>query len=199
MKPTIVIEHLEDEMSLWILLEYRHVGIIVGEHDMLWFTNVPRRYHRILSKYGKVHERSILNLVPQDKIVILDPQADKPLTYSDLKGRYIVIGGILGDYPPRGRTRELLSSRAPRAIKRNIGDGQYSIDGAVYYVIYLWRHKSMEGFKYIDGVKIDTPHGHILLPFRYPLVNDRPLMAPGLREYLLSRRIPDNILKELIR
>ncbi len=197
MKPTIVIEHLEPEMSLWILLEYRHAGLIVGDRDMLWFTNIPARYKKILDKYGRVYEKSILELVPQEKIVILDPQAEKPLTYDDLLGKYVVIGGILGDYPPRGRTKELLSSRAPRAEKRNIGEGQYSIDGTVYYVMYLWKHGSMNEFKYVDGVKINTNEGHIFLPFRYPVEDNRPILAPGLKEYLLSKRVPDHILKEI--
>ncbi len=198
MKPIIVIEHLEPEIGLWLLLEYRHAGLIVGDRDMLWFTNIPARYKKILYKYGRVYDKSILELVPQEKIVILDPQAEKSLTYDDLLSKYLVIGGILGDYPPRGRTRELLSSRAPRALKRNIGDGQYSIDGAVYYVVYLWKHSSMNGFKYVDGVKINTNEGHIFLPFRYPIQDDKPLLAPGLKEYILSKRIPDHILKEIL-
>lgn len=201
-KPVIVIEHLEESMGLWVFLEYRHSSMIYGR-EYLWFTNVPSKYHRILCRYGKVFSKSIVDLVKDgvvggNEVLVLDPQAEKSLTYDDLlRYKYIVIGGILGDHPPRGRTKELLAKRLGKVETRNIGNRQYSIDGSVYYVNYLWTNKDLGNYKYIDGVEIKTPTGIIYLPFRYPVVEGKPLLAPGLREYLVKGSVPRSILKEL--
>ena len=153
-KPLIVIEHLEPELSSWILLEYRHASKLAGK-DRIMYTNVPLRYHNVLSIYGKVSEHSVLDLFDHNRLLILDPMADKPLTKNDLKNiDAVVVGGILGDHPPKGRTYKLLSSRAKDVLKRNIGKGQYSIDGAVYIVLEVFRRGCLECIEYIDGVEL---------------------------------------------
>ncbi len=200
-KITVVIEHLEEEMSPWLLLEYRHASIIIGK-DNIVYTNIPRKYHKILRKYGRVYEKSVLSLYPHEKIIILDPQAEKPLSAKDLERcEVIVIGGILGDHPPRGRTKILLSIKAPKALKRNIGEGQYSIDGAVYVVKKFIETGDLSSIRYVDGIILEHKEDNVVktikLPFRYPLVNNEPLLAPGLRELLLKGKIPDNIWREL--
>jgi len=200
-KPIIIIEHLEDVLGIWIFLEYRHSSLIYGK-EYLWFTNVPNKYHGILERYGRVYEDSVLNMVGKsigvDEVLVLDLQAEEILTYNDLlRFKYIVVGGILGDHPPRGRTKEFITSRLRNVEARNIGDGQYSIDGSIYYVNYLWLNKSMENYRFIDGLEIDTLHGSIYLPYRYPLAGDKPLIAPGLVEYLRGLGLPREILQEI--
>lgn len=203
-KPYIVIEHCEDELSPWLILEYRHASKIYGR-DRLLFTRVPRRYHRLLSKYGEVREESIVELVSSGSIspsavIVLDPRAAETLDYKHLlEAKYVVVGGILGDHPPRGRTWLYITSRMPSDVRAfNIGEGQYSIDGAVYYVDYLWRNKGLEGYRYVDGIVIESEHGEIYLPFRYPVVNDKPLLAEGLEYYLKYRRLRDDIWREIV-
>ncbi|MEM0247171.1 MAG: hypothetical protein QXW53_05660, partial [Desulfurococcaceae archaeon] len=89
-------------------------------------------------------------------------------------------------------------SRLPHSVKsRNIGNGQYSIDGATYYIDYLWRNKDLACFKYVDGIYIETDQGYVYLPYRYPLVNSRPLIANGLEYYLKYRKMRDDIWKEI--
>ncbi|RLG79857.1 MAG: hypothetical protein DRO13_05120 [Thermoprotei archaeon] len=201
-KPVVIIEHLEDTVGIWLFLEYRHSSLIYGS-KYIWFTNLPEKYHAILSKYGRVSNKSTIDLVRGGEItarevLILDPQAEKSLDYYDLvTHRYVVIGGILGDNPPRGRTKKLLTDKLENVEARNIGDGQYSIDGSVYYVDYLWRHRSLAGYSYVDGISIETRNGSIHLPFRYPLVEGKPLLAPGLLEYLREGRVPSYILREI--
>ena len=201
-KPVVVIEHLEPEFRLWIFLEYRHVSTIYGR-DYVWFTNIPVRYSKVLERYGRVFQDSIVDLVKRrvidiGKAIVLDPQASKPLSYDDLLVyKYVIIGGILGDHPPRGRTKEYLTNRLRGIESRNIGDGQYSIDGSVYYIYYLWKNKGLHGFKYVDGVTIETKQGNVYLPFRYPIVGDKPLLAPGLMEYLRGEPLPREIIEEL--
>lgn len=202
-KPIIIIEHCEDGLSPWIILEYRHASIIYGRENLL-FTNIPRKYHKILAKYGRVEEASIIDLVnngviPASQVIILDPKAREELKYTHLlEAKYVVVGGILGDYPPRGRTWEFITSKMPPTVKAfHIGEGQYSIDGTVYYVHYLWSNKSLEGYQYIDGLKIETDYGEVYLPYRYPVANGKPLLADGLEYYLKYRKIRDDIWSEL--
>ncbi len=201
-KPIIIIENLEEEFSIWLLLEYRSSSIIYS-NKYLWFTNIPKKYHKIMRKYGRIFSESIIELInngviKNDEAVILDPRAEKRLAYSNLLNyQYIIIGGILGDHPPRHRTEKLLSSKLRDTARRNIGDGQYSIDGTVYYVEYLWKNKSIKGFRYIDGITIETRQGYIRLPFRYPIVNNRPLLAPGLMDYLVKGVLPKEIRDEV--
>jgi len=203
-KPYIVIEHCEDELSPWLILEYRHASKIYGR-DKLMFTRVPRRYHRLLSKYGEVREESVVELVSSGSInpsavIVLDPRAAETLDYKHLlETKYVVVGGILGDHPPRGRTWLYITSRMPSGVRAfNIGERQYSIDGAVYYVDYLWRNKGLEGYRYVDGVVVESEHGEIYLPFRYPVVNNKPLLAEGLEYYLKYRRLRDDIWREIV-
>jgi ribosome biogenesis SPOUT family RNA methylase Rps3 len=203
-KPTTIIEHCEVDLSPWIFLEYRHASIIYGRENLL-FTNTPAKYHKILSKYGGVRSESVLELIRRNEIkleevIVLDPRAHKTLTYQDLFGaKYVVVGGILGDHPPKGRTWDYITSRIQGNIKAfNIGEGQYSIDGAVYYVEYMWRNRDMSGFRYVDGVTLKTDQGEIYLPYRYPLVNNEPLLADGLDYYLKHRKIRDDIWLEII-
>lgn len=200
--PIIVIEHCEDTLSPWILLEYRHVSQIFGK-ERVWFTNVNERYHRILFKYGTPYSESVVSMVLRGfikagEVAVLDPRSSERLTYNDLISyKYIVIGGILGDFPPRGRTYALITSRMPGVRAYNIGEGQYSIDGAAYYIYYMATHGGDQGFQYVDGVYIRHGDLEIRLPFRYPLVNGRPLLAEGLEYFLINRRLPEYIRREI--
>lgn len=201
--PIIVIEHCEKDLSPWLLIEYRHASIIIGR-DRLWFTNTPSKYHKILSRYGVVREESIvklvwMGLVNPSEVIVLDPQAPTPLTYDKLvSARYVVIGGILGDHPPRGRTKMLITDRMPKGVfAYNIGDGQYSIDGSVYYVKYMLDHKGLDGYRYVDGVEINTGSSVIYLPYRYPIVNGKPLISRELIYYLTHRALPEEVWSEI--
>lgn len=197
-----MIEHLEEAISPWLLLEYRHVSMMCGR-DRVVFTNVPKRFVKLLIRYGAVSEKSVVDMVRGGElscrdVLVLDPQAEGRLSYEDLlRYKYIVVGGILGDNPPRGRTRALITCRLPGCAARNIGEGQYSIDGAVYYVLYLARNRTLEGYAYVDGVSIETEEGEVYLPFRYPVVGGKPLIAPGLEYYLKYRRIPPELEREV--
>lgn len=199
-RPVIIIEHLEDGFSPWLFLEYRHSSMIAGR-EYLWITNLPRRYHGLMSRYGRVFEESVIDLIgggsiAPDKVIVLDPSAREMLKRYEIDGSYIVIGGILGDHPPKHRTYKLLTSRLRGVKARSIGEGQYSIDGTVYFVIHYWRF-GLENYRFIDGLRIKTENGYIKLPFRYPLVDGKPLLAPGLEYYLKYGRLPEEIAREI--
>ncbi|WP_440059834.1 hypothetical protein ACSU1N_01335 [Thermogladius sp. 4427co] len=201
--PRIVIEHLEEGLTPWLILEYRHASLIAGSNRII-FTNVPGKYRRLLAQYGTVMEESVVELVrrkvfPPDKTIILDPRAEKALEYGELSSAsYVVVGGILGDHPPRGRTYQYITSKLPGCPARNIGDKQFSIDGTVYYVMYMLRNRGVQGLEFVDGVTIETEYGSVYLPYRYPALGGRPLLAPGLEYYLKHRMLPREIAEEIL-
>lgn len=204
-KPIIIIEHLEPELSPWLFLEYRHSSIIHGR-EFLLISNLPRKYHRLMNKYAMVSEKSVKTLIKEGTIdgkvaIILDPKSPRKLGFSDaVNAKYIIVGGILGEHPPKGRTFELITKELEGVKSFNIGDGQYSIDGTIFYLNYLINHQGDENFKYVDGVTIrDFQHEYrtIHLPYRYPLVNGAPLLAPGLSYYLINGSLPDDLWKEI--
>ncbi|MEM0377833.1 MAG: RNA methyltransferase [Thermosphaera sp.] len=204
-KPIILIEHLESELSPWLFLEYRHSSLIYGK-EFLLISNLPRRYHRLISKYAMVSEKSVKKLIKEGEIngrcaIILDPKSPRKLDFNNvIKAKYIIVGGILGEHPPRGRTFELITRELEGVESFNIGAGQFSIDGTVFYLQYLLSHRGDEDFKYIDGVTIDDPQlggRTIYLPYRYPLIDGEPLLPPGLKYYLINGRLPEELWKEI--
>ncbi len=192
----VVVEHLEPYLTRWMLLEYTHVSRIWGK-DAVAFTRVPRKYHEILEQLGAVYEEPVEEVFPEHKLVILDPKAEQPLTPEDFKDSIIVIGGIMGDHPPKGRTWELLSSRLKRARKRNLGPHQLSIDGAalVAKMIYEGRRLGEIELKLGITLSINTGFGtiEVELPFAYPVINGKTVVTPGLEELLRKGVVYDEV------
>lgn len=181
-----VIEHF-GKVFKWHFIEYSHISQIVGKNNLL-FTNIKGKTDK-LSSLGKVFRKSIAEL-GFEKICILDPSAGKMLTPNDCRHfDYLVFGGILGDYPPRDRTREMLSSRMPKAEKRNIGKEQFPTDNAVYVAKQISSGKKFNELKFIDTIEIDVGKKlSVILPFRYASKNGKPVLSPRLVEFLKKRR-----------
>ena len=180
-----IIEVCEPFISNWLLLEIKHSSIIVGK-DKLLITNIKENYVQYLSKYGKVSSSSIINLKHfHDKIIILDPLADLTLTPEEASNHILVIGGILGDDPPRGRTFKYITSKLPNCKARNLGKKQFSIDGAIYVAKLINEGKKLEEIPTMENLVINVDEFHeIILPYVYPLVNNKPLISDELIEYL---------------
>jgi ribosome biogenesis SPOUT family RNA methylase Rps3 len=190
-KPRIVIEHLEPELSEWLWYEYANASKIAGR-EFIWFTNVrDDQTFKSLNKLGTVKRENILELLPHEDLVILDPQAAEPLTPRDCdREAVLVVGGILGDRPPKGRTKSLLTKRAPRARARQIGDHQFAIDGSVYVALEVARGKFLQEIPIKRGLVLKKKLGRrgwheIELPYAYPLVKESPLISKELINYLL--------------
>jgi len=180
-----IIEVCEPFISNWLLLEIKHSSIIVGK-DKLLITNIKENYVQYLSKYGKVSSSSIIDLKHfHDKIIILDPLADLTLTPEEASNHILVIGGILGDDPPRGRTFKYITSKLPNCKARNLGKKQFSIDGAIYVAKLINEGKKLEEIPTMENLVINVDEFHeIILPYVYPLVNNKPLISDELIEYL---------------
>jgi ribosome biogenesis SPOUT family RNA methylase Rps3 len=173
----IVIEHLEPILSEWIYYEYESSYKIVGDDLLITGIKIPG-LPSTPKRFNEVFDPS--------EVIILDPQADRKLSREDLnKAKAVVIGGILGDHPPKGRTKLLLSDKFPEAMKRNIGKYQFPIDGAVLYTKLLMENKEI---KYVFGLQIKCNYrgleNVIELPYAYILICDRPYIYEKLLNYL---------------
>ena len=186
--PLIVIENLEP-ITEWVLLEYRHASKIAMGNII--FTNVDDKR---LEKLGKVYRESFTEVVEPDKTIILDPSAEKPLRTEDFeKYRYFVIGGICGDYPPKNRTKEIISSRLPAVERRNLGKKQLTTDSAILMVMLIYAGERIEDIEVTDSVEIRySENESTVLPFGYIVMENRVIITPGLIELLVRRRREDS-------
>lgn len=177
--PIYIIEHLEPELYPWCLLEYKSISKIVSSRSV-WFTNIKHQDASKLKKYGKVFIQSIKKL-KLNKACILDPEAPRLLQPNE-KFKFFIFGGILGDNPPKKRTREELKLKGER---RNIGKSQFSTDNAVYVVKQIVSGKKFSEIKFQNEIEIKTgKYDSIILPYLYPLVNGKPKISKELVKYI---------------
>jgi len=127
----------------------------------------------------------------QKKNIILDPKASKRLEPDNFRDKKaVIIGGILGDHPPRGRTQKLVTAKLPDAAVRNLGKEQFSIDGAVYMAKLVSEGKRIEEIPLKRGLTIKlNEYAEVYLPFAYPLNGGRPVIHRALIQYLRSEKI----------
>ena len=99
-----IIEHLEPRLWKWCVIEYKHISQLVRKENV-WFTNL-KKGSKELEQYGRVIPQPVKELsLPRS--CLLDPDAPITLTPQDAKSfDYFIFGGILGDYPPKKRTKK---------------------------------------------------------------------------------------------
>ncbi len=180
--PYLIIEHLED-VSDWLWLEYSHVAEWWG--DRLIFTNVLPEERERLAKLGSVIGESVTRFpFDRSKMIVLDLQPEEELKPEDIEeDTIIVVGGILGDAIPRGRTREFITSRMEGVKARHIGKPQYSIDGASIVAKLIADGKRLEEIEYEENptIKLDE-FSEITLHYAVPKLDGKLLLTPGLIE-----------------
>jgi len=186
-----IIEHLEPELYEWCLIEYENISKIVGK-KRLWFTSVKHtKDRRALSKFGKAFSESIRDMkLDNDKVCVLDPEVDETLTPFDAKKfDFFVFGGILGDYPPRKRTKDELTKFLPECQKRNIGKEQFSTDNAVKVVSLIEKGKRFEDLEFQNGatIKINKIES-VDLPFFYYVDKGKPFISGKIVSYLKRKK-----------
>ncbi len=186
-KMKFIIEHLEPRIYKWCLLEYEHISKIIGK-DNLIFTNIKtEKQKQQMEKFGKVYRESIKDIINNfENSCLLDSKAKKELSSYD-GFEYLVLGGILGDDPPQRRTmNELGSLNIPM---RNLGKKQMSTDCAVYVAKQITDGKKLKDIHFQDSLIIHAKEGEdIILPFRYVLVNRKPLVNEKLITHIKTKR-----------
>ncbi len=184
--PYLLIEHLED-ISEWLWLEYSHVA--KWWNGKLVFTNVREDERERLAKLGSVIGESVTRFpLDRSKVIVLDLQAGEGLKPEDIdEDTVIVLGGILGDAVPRGRTREFITSRMKGVTVRHIGKPQYSIDGASIVAKLIADGRRLDEIEYEENptIKLDE-FSEITLHYAVPKLDGKILLTPGLIE--LQRR-----------
>ncbi|KPU64011.1 hypothetical protein EP1X_02160 [Thermococcus sp. EP1] len=178
----LVIEHLE-EISEWLWLEYSHVSKWWG--NKLIFTNVREDEREKLAKLGSVVSESVVRFpFDRSKIIVLDLQAEEELKPEDIEeDTIIVVGGILGDAVPKGRTKEFITSKMEGVKVRHIGKPQYSIDGASIVAKLIADGKRLKEIEYEENptIRLDE-FSEITLHYAVPKLDGKLLLTPGLIE-----------------
>jgi ribosome biogenesis SPOUT family RNA methylase Rps3 len=186
-QPLLIIEHCEPALSEWLLLEYRHAAKLWREN--LVFTRViDKKTSKVLQKLGSVQKEKAKDVYSDKKCIVLDPQAKKPLTPKDCSTTdAIIIGGLLGYEKPKGRTKKLISETSGFET-RHLGKLQLSIDGAVFVTKAICLGLNLGDIEIAREVEIihDDVHSTIL-PFGYPVIENKPVITPGLVEYLTKQ------------
>lgn len=179
-----VIEHLEPRVWDWCLLEYRHISKIVGKKNLV-FTNVARDARKLAS-FGRVVRKSVAEM-RFEKPCLLDPNAGSTLRPAD-GFQALIFGGILGDDPPRRRTG-VLAQKLRGVPRRNLGKKQLSTDTAVLVAKMILDGTPFSRIPFQDGIEVQLNGTEsVLLPYRYVLRNNTPVLAPGLREMLRRQK-----------
>ncbi len=169
----------------WMLEEYKQCSRYVGKENLI-FTNVKKEWKKKLENYGKVFEKSIYEVIEDsDKVVILDPSSKIKATPEILQNaKYIVIGGILGNVKAKRRTKKLISSNFKKAVKVNIGKRQFSVDGACYVALQIFKGKKLKEIKFVNFVKVKWKEGivenEVVIPFAYPVENGKIMISKGI-------------------
>jgi ribosome biogenesis SPOUT family RNA methylase Rps3 len=183
-QPVLIIEHCEPTLSEWLLLEYKHAAKL-WSGDLL-FTRVNTvKTKKILQTFGSVKKENANDLYAGKECIVLDPQATKPLTTKDCASAdALIVGGLLGYEKPQGRTKTLISASSGFHT-RHLGPLQLSIDGAVFVIKAITLGLPLKDIEIAKEVEIihDPVHSTIL-PFGYPVIENKPVITPGLVEYL---------------
>lgn len=188
MKPRIVIENMEDPTP-WVVGEYLHSYRIAGKRILV--SNAPIKMIETLKKMEPELEATpqpASEVCRRKKTLLLDPDAHTRLDPILLR-RYdcVVVGGIMGDYPRKGRTK-IIRETMPWADTANIGPEQFSVDGTVYVIVSMLEGKRLEDIPVVKRpeIEIRTPLGSytLELPFAYPLVDGKPLISEDVIWYL---------------
>lgn len=151
----------------------------------LWFTNIQSSK---LRKFGKVSKKSVIDM-SLDDVCILDPDAKKTLSPKESKKfKYFIIGGILGDYPPKKRTKVELTAKM-KGEARNMGKKQFSTDNAVYVLKKIIQGTPLNKLKFQNKLTIPINKiESIELPYYYPLVNGKPRISNKLINYIKKKK-----------
>ena len=94
----------------------------------------------------------------------------------------------MGDYPPKKRTKKELTKKL-NFTARNIGKKQFSTDNAVAVVKEILKGKKLKDLKFKEKIEIQLgKYDSVILPYRYLLIKNKPLISKELVEYLKRRK-----------
>ncbi|MCX8186931.1 MAG: SAM-dependent methyltransferase [Sulfolobales archaeon] len=190
----VIVVHLEPCISPWMLCEYRYLSQLF--EGRVIYTNVRSgKDVEVLRKYGNVYSEDftqvIKNLELRD-VIILDPKAEEPLRRDELiKSDAVIIGGIMGDHPPRGRTSELITNKAKHLKARNLGPKQFTIAGVAYVIKELEGGKELKDIPVKEGIEVRAEVKGIEvvveLPYAFPVKDGQPVLPKDYVDTIIRR------------
>ncbi len=162
-----IIEHLDPRLWKWSYTEYNHISEFVGKKNLI-FTNIKKeKDQEKLKPLGKVYSRSIKELKFKN-MCILDPSARQTLAPKDKTFDYILLGGILGDFPRKKRTKKELTDKIDNCPTRNLNKFQMSTNTAAYVAWKILNGTPLKNIKFRRSLKIKmSDYEEIELPFRF--------------------------------
>ena len=183
-----IIEHLEPELFEWCIIEYRHITKIVGKKNVLFTHLNYKKDCDTLRGFARAEQKSFTSQT-LGKVCVLDPNASQVLKPSDAtQFDALVFGGILGNYPMEKRTKVKIPDNYER---RNLGKEQMATDNAVYVAKEIVeKGKKLGDIPFKDHITVPLDEGEeVDFPFRYVLVNGKPLVSGDLITLLKKGRL----------
>jgi len=194
--PRVVVEHMEDEPTRWLVAEYAEARDEAARRGASLLVAGVRdgRLQALLEREGVPwtwdHSWELCD-VPGT--IVLDMWARRDLDPGEASvARCFVVGGIMGDYPPRGRGR-LLAWMFDWSSVRRMGPWQMSVHTAVWAALEVRAGTPVEALPLTYGVEVEVPAGlgsvSVSLPYAYPRGRDGKPRVPQRILGLLSRGI----------
>jgi ribosome biogenesis SPOUT family RNA methylase Rps3 len=190
----IVIDNMEVRVSRWVLEEYVEAYRVARSRGVKLYVSglVTHELEALLARRGVEVIWDSRSLCNRPDSILLDLWAEKTLDPLEVWGaRCFIVGGIMGDHPPRGRTR-LLYDKYPYAARRNIGPLQFSVDGTVKMLVKILGGMRVDEIEiaYPVTIEVKGPLGvvEVELPYAYPVEGGRPMVPEGIVR-LLERGI----------
>lgn len=179
--PKIIIEHLDKKLWKWSFLEYKHASDIIGKKNMI-FTNIrSEKAKEKLLPLGDVKKEKIEKLDLKNAC-ILDPNAKETLSQKDRSFDYLIIGGILGNFPPEKRTKKELTDRLG-CPARNLGKSQMSTNTAAIVAWRIIHGTQLSELKFKSRLVIKTgKYEEVILPYKYLVENSKIVLPEGYIE-----------------
>ncbi|KAK7204787.1 SAM-dependent RNA methyltransferase [Myxozyma melibiosi] len=192
-----VVEHMEDGIFPWVLLEYLAVSKDVGGADHFFLTSMNPDLHASLPP--QLADKSVVTTTTDEvialpavsaaaaagRVCLLDPGAEQELVPEDGdRFDWYVFGGILGDHPPRDRTAEL---RRYGFAGRRLGPVQMTTDTAIRVTKTVVEERlPLDKIPYVDFPELRWSRRESTeMPFRYVAdANNEPIMPEGMRELI---------------
>ena len=179
-----IIEHMDPELWEWSRIEYQHAADAVGKYNFM-VTNLKAGDEKKLPRLDC--RQDTIDSLGLKKVCVLDPTAENILSPSDAsKFDHLVFGGILGNYPPEERTKDLIVAGADR---RQLGPDQFSTDNAVMVAKQIIDGTPLEHLSFTQDLVIAVEEGEdsgeeIILPFKYILIEGKPFISPKIIAYV---------------
>ena len=183
----VVIENLEYYPSRWLVEEYVESYRFSASrgYDLVVTGVVNPVMAAYLESRGVAFSRRPGYAYNRGDCILLSLDAGRRLEPWEAESAYcVIVGGIMGDHPPRGRTRLLRYQVYTAPALRHVGRVQFSIDGAVKMAILVASGRSIDEIEVASPVYIDvdTPMGRVEveLPYGYPVIDGSPSIPRGV-------------------